>query len=216
MSAAKTWPPEREGSGGSLRLEKIWDLPTRLFHWLLAASVIAGWYFGEFRTFSTIDWHFYLGQATGWLLVFRLFWGFYGPAPARFSTIIPSRGALFGYLRHLWRRTPSGIAGHNPVGGLSVAALLIVLSVQVICGFFSEDDGLFASGPFVKFASPNWVLFAGGIHHKSSLVLLMLVVLHVAAIAFYHLWKRENLILPMISGWKRVRSRNLEHDAKPD
>lgn len=189
------------------QLAKIWDLPTRLFHWLLAASVMLGWYLGEYRTFSNIDWHMYLGQVIGWLLAFRLYWGFYGPSNAQFKNIVPTRADLFSYFKLITSRTPSGIKGHNPVGGLSVVALLIVLSIQVMSGFFAEDDGLFASGPMSKYIDDSWVLFANKIHHQSSRIILMLIILHFAAIAFYHLWKRENLISPMISGWKWVRSK---------
>ena len=190
-----------------LQLAKIWDLPTRLFHWLLAASVMLGWYLGEYRTFSNIDWHMYLGQVTGWLLAFRLYWGFYGPPNAQFKNIVPTRADLFSYFKRITSRTPSGIKGHNPVGGLSVVALLIVLSIQVMSGFFAEDDGLFASGPMSKYIDDSWVLFVNQIHYQSSRIILILIILHFAAIAFYHLWKRENLISPMISGWKWVRSK---------
>ncbi|MEP2944411.1 MAG: cytochrome b/b6 domain-containing protein [Hyphomicrobiales bacterium] len=190
---------------GKLKLVKIWDLPSRLFHWLLAVSVMSGWYLGEYRTFSNIDWHMYLGQATGWLLAFRLYWGFYGPPSAQFKNIVPHRTELVAYIKRIKRRTPSGIQGHNPIGGLSVVALLIVLSIQVTTGFFAEDDGLFASGPMSKYIDSSWVLFANKIHYQSSRIILILIVLHFAAITFYHLWKRENLFWPMITGWKWVR-----------
>lgn len=191
----------------SLTSEKIWDLPTRLFHWSLATTVIIGWYLGQFREFSTINWHFYLGYITGSLLVFRLFWGFYGPPAALFKNIVPTRREIFSYAKRITSKKPSGVAGHNPLGGLSVVALLIVLSIQVIAGFFSEDDSLFASGPMAKHVSSNWVLFANDIHHKASRIILILIALHLAAIVFYQVWKKENLIWPMISGWKMVRIR---------
>lgn len=208
-------PQSRQTSGSEnpdavLHLAKIWDIPTRLFHWLLAATVMIGWYLGEFRTFTNIDWHMYLGQATGWLLVFRLYWGFYGPPSAQFKNIIPSRTEILCYIKHIKSRIPSGIQGHNPIGGLSVVALLSVLSVQVMTGFFAEDDGLFASGPLSKHIDDNWVLFANKIHYQSSRILLILIVLHLAAIVFYHVWKRENLIWPMVTGWKWVRSKTID------
>jgi len=187
--------------------EKTWDLPTRLFHWLLAASVIIGWYLGEFRTFTTIEWHMYLGQATGWLLAFRLYWGFYGPPPVLFKNIIPSRSEIAYYIKYITKRAPSGINGHNPIGGLSVVAFLAVLSVQVLSGFFTEDDGLFSSGPMAKFIDNRWVLFANNIHHQSSRIILILIALHILAIVFYRFWKHENLVIPMITGWKQVRSK---------
>ncbi len=184
--------------------QKIWDLPTRLFHCVLAISVFAGWYYGEYRDFTTIEWHFYIGQFIGVLLVFRLFWGFFGPKPVRFKTFTPTRFQIMTYLKNAGKRQPTGAKGHNPIGGLSVIALLITLSMQIITGFYSEDDGLFASGPMVRFTEAEWVLTATSLHHYLSRLLLVLIVLHLAAIAFYYFWKKENLISAMITGIKKV------------
>ncbi|MEM8795999.1 MAG: cytochrome b/b6 domain-containing protein [Pseudomonadota bacterium] len=188
---------------------KVWDLPTRLFHWALAAVVITGWYLGYYREFSTIDYHFYLGYATGGLLVFRLIWGIIGPPSARFSNIVPGPRRLVTYIASITKRRPSGVAGHNPLGGLSVVALLAVLTVQVLAGLFAEDDSLFASGPLESYVSLRWTAFANEVHYISSRILLVLVGLHLTAILFYQVWKRENLITPMLTGWKRVYGRNL-------
>ncbi|MEO1067062.1 MAG: cytochrome b/b6 domain-containing protein [Pseudomonadota bacterium] len=194
-----------QADSSTLSRQKVWDIPTRLFHWALATTVLAGWYFGEFRTFTTIEWHFYLGYATIGLLVFRILWGFVGPVSARFSTIFASLKHLIPYMRKIARREPSGVAGHNPLGGLSVLALLAVLTVQTTTGLFAEDDAFFASGPLSSHARSDWVLWANQIHHQSSRILLILVGLHLCAILFYHVWKRENLIGPMVTGWKWVR-----------
>ncbi|MEM8839363.1 MAG: cytochrome b/b6 domain-containing protein [Pseudomonadota bacterium] len=187
---------------------KVWDLPTRLFHWALAATVIAGWYLGYYREFSTIDYHFYLGYATGGLLIFRLIWGVVGPPSARFINIVPGPRRLITYIASVAKRRPSGVAGHNPLGGLSVVALLAVLTVQVVAGLFAEDDSLFASGPLESYVSLRWTAFANEVHYISSRVLLVLVGLHLTAILFYQVWKRENLITPMLTGWKRVYGKN--------
>ncbi len=184
---------------------KIWDVPTRLFHWALVGTVLTGLYLGEFRSFSTVQLHFYFGYATGGLLAFRLLWGLFGPAPARWSALFPSPRALVHYARTLFARRPSGVAGHNPLGALSVLAMVAALSVQVITGLCSEDDGLFSQGPLVDYLDSSTVLTMTAIHHWSSRVVMALIVLHLAAILFYRVWKREDLVTAMITGWKRVR-----------
>jgi len=186
-------------------LRRIWDLPTRLFHWALVVTVVVGWYLGEYRDFSTIDLHFYFGYTTGGLLVFRLLWGLVGPSHARLSALIPGPKHLFAYSRGLLRRQPSGVAGHNPIGALSVLMMLIALIVQVATGLIAEDDGLFAQGPLREYVSSSTSLTANAIHYWNSRLLLALVGLHVTAILFYLIWKHENLIKPMISGWKSVK-----------
>lgn len=210
MTTKTTGNKETSGvfaSDTELQSKKIWDLPTRIFHWALVLTITTGWYLGQFRDFSTVELHIYFGYSTGALLVFRLLWGFVGPAPVRFSNVIPDRTSVLKYMATAARRKPSGVAGHNPIGGLSVAALLIIIATQVLTGLFAEDDSLYASGPLSKYATEKWVLIANDIHYKSSRILLILVGLHVAAIIFYQIWKRENLVLPMITGWKWVRVR---------
>ena len=113
-----------------LQRVKIWDPVTRLWHWALAASVIAGWCLGEFRSFSTIQWHFYLGYTTGGLLLFRYLWGFIGPAPIRYRTLFATLLGLFDYIRHSGSRNASGTPGHNPLGVLSIVAIVLALSLS--------------------------------------------------------------------------------------
>ena len=189
------------------RQEPIWDPVTRLWHWLLAASVITGWALGEFRTFSVMQWHIYLGYLTGGLLVFRYVWGWVGPAPIRHRTLVASLRGIPAYLRQLGRRRPSGVAGHNPLGALSVIAIVLALTAQVVTGLFSEDDALFHSGPLASEVSSDTIETMTSYHHLFSNVVLVLVALHVAAILFYLVWKRENLVVPMLDGRKWVRDR---------
>ena len=183
----------------------VWDFPTRLFHWALAACVLSGWYYGYYRDFTTITWHMYIGYGTIGLLVFRLLWGFFGPRPARFKSFFPWPGATISYAKTFFKREPSGEAGHSPMGALSVFAFLILLTVQVTTGLFAEDDGLFSSGPFSSYAEANTVLLANAIHYYVSRILFVLIGLHVVVIAFYYLWKKENLLIAMITGRKIVR-----------
>jgi len=192
-------------SEGSLERRKIWDVPTRLFHWALVGCFATGYYLGEFRDFSTINLHFYFGYTIGGLLVFRILYGLFGPKEVRLSVLLPSPRRVIAYLRHIGARRPSGVPGHNPIGALSVVAMLCALAVQVVTGLCAEDDTVFSAGPLAEYLSSGMVVKMTAIHHYSSTVLLVLVGLHIAAILFYAIWKRENLVGPMITGWKWVR-----------
>jgi len=185
--------------------QKIWDPLIRAWHWLLVVSVISGWLLGEFRSFSLIQWHMYAGYTTGVLLLIRVIWGFIGPPPVRFSALIVTPAKLKTYLSKIFLRVPSGVPGHNPLGALSVIAMLVLLTTQVGTGLFAEDDGLFSEGPLSNMVSESWVLKLTSVHHIVSELLFAVVVLHVAAILFYLLWKKENLIGAMITGWKMVK-----------
>ena len=194
----------------AMKTARVWDLPTRLFHWALVGTVCTGWYLGEYRSFSTIQLHFYCGYATGALLAFRLLWGLVGPRNIRLSALFPSPRRLRDYLKHVLRRSPSGVAGHNPIGSLSVIAMLLLLLTQVGTGLFSEDDSLFSKGPLANYASEAMRLELTAVHYISSRLILAVIILHVAAILFYYIWKRENLIRPMITGWKSVKDDSSE------
>ena len=192
------------------RREPVWDPVTRLWHWLLAASVIIGWALGEFRTFSIMQWHIYLGYLTGALLVFRYVRGWVGPPPVRHRTLFASLRGMPAYVRRVGRRRPSGVAGHNPLGALSVIAMVLALTAQVVTGLFSEDDALFHSGPLASEVSSDTVVMMTGYHNLFAKVVLVLVALHVAAILFYLVWKRENLVTPMLNGRKWVKDRPMK------
>ncbi len=189
----------------SLEETRVWDLPTRLFHWLLVLSVSAGWLIGNNLSFNNIQWHLYLGYCTGGLIVFRIIWGFIGPPSARLSALFASPRSVILYLSSLSRRTPSGVPGHNPLGSWAVLAMLATLIVQVSTGLFSESDDFFTEGPLSSYASAGFIRFCNNIHEISSNVLAGLVLLHVAVLIFYLIWKRENLIRPMITGIKLVK-----------
>lgn len=160
---------------------------------------------GEFMSLDTITLHFYLGYTILGLLLFRIFYGFVGPHPVRWKSLFPLPADLVDYLRHILQRQPSGTPGHNPVGSLSVLALLIILMGQALSGLFIESDDFFESAPLVSYASEAIVNRMTWLHHILAKVLLVLVILHLLAIAFYRFWKRENLVKPMINGWKWVR-----------
>ncbi len=184
---------------------QIWDPLIRVWHWTLAVAVTTGWLLGEFRDFETIRYHMYLGYAVGGLLLLRIVWGVVGSPVVRFRALWFSIPALVDYTKELFRRSPSGFPGHSPIGALSVMLMLFALVVQVVTGLFAEDDGLFSEGPLAWMLSSNLQGLFDTIHRINAEVLLFLVGIHVAAIFFYLVWKRENLIKPMVTGWKAVQ-----------
>jgi cytochrome b len=190
---------------GELRREKIWDPVTRLWHWVLALVVTTGWCLGKFMTFSTIEWHFYCGYTVLGLIAFRLLWGLVGPQPVRLRTLLPGPRAVLAYVRHLPRRQPSGTPGHNPLGALSVLAMLLLLGAQASSGLFVESDNFFESGPLADQVSEALRDRMSWWHGLLSKGVLGIVAVHVSAIVFYFLWKKENLVGPMLNGWKWVK-----------
>lgn len=190
----------------STELRKIWDFPTRIFHWALVITVGTGWILGQFGPFIK-TWHFYCGYAVIALLAFRLLWGFVGAKPSRFASFIYGPRAILGYMAHMFQRRPSNWPGHNPMGGWSAIAMLIALAVQAGTGLFADDD-IANAGPFAGYVGKEMRGELTALHHLNSKLILALVVLHVGVIAFYFLWKRENLIRPMLTGWKSVRSKS--------
>ncbi|MBU3626493.1 cytochrome b/b6 domain-containing protein [Polynucleobacter sp. JS-Safj-400b-B2] len=180
------------------KIIRVWDLPIRLFHWLLVVCIT-----GSFVTINLgdefIQWHAYFGYSILTLLIFRIIWGFVGSTHARFLTFIPSKQAIFDYSRG---RSPH-VLGHNPIGALSVFALLFVLSIQVFTGLFVDDEVSF-QGPLAKYVSGSISSFLSQIHEGNQVVILTLIAIHIAAILFYKKFKGEDLIKPMISGDKEI------------
>ena len=169
----------------------IWDRPTRLFHWALAGLVGFSWWTAETHR---DDLHIWSGMAVLTLLIFRILWGFVGASTARFRNFVRGPRAVFGYLRGEWR----GI-GHNPLGAISVIALLGLLIVQVGLGLISSDEDGLVEGPLaplVSYATSDW---AADLHEALFNVLLVLIGLHIAAILLYRL-RGKRLIGPMVTG----------------
>ncbi len=185
--------------------QRVWDSTTRIWHWLLAISVISGWLLGEFRSFSVMQWHFYCGYLTGVLLLFRLVWGTVGPKRVRLSQLIDRPSAIWRYTKTLIHREPSGIAGHSPLGSVATIIILLLLMFQVISGSMSEDDGLFYEGPMAQYVSSEITLEATAFHSRLSDVILFVLVLHLGVMVYYYVWKKENLALSMVTGKKKVK-----------
>ncbi len=183
---------------------KLWDPLLRGFHWLLAFFVVAAWCLGQFGPLI-MTLHFWCGYMVIALLAFRLIWGFVGPPSARFSGFLHGPSATLGYMRGLSSREPSHWPGHNPLGGLSVIAMIAALVAQVSSGLIADPDDFVNVGPLASSVSRAASTKAVGWHHFGATVILILVLLHLAMILYYRLWKREDLVKPMITGWKDVR-----------
>lgn len=178
---------------------RIWDLPTRIFHWTLAAAVI-GLIVSANMGGNAMVWHFRLGYLVFTLLLFRIVWGFLGGHWSRWSQMRMAPSSVVAYLRG--QSSVSQRAGHNPLGSWSVVALLSFLMLQVATGLFSDDE-IANMGPFAHFVSGTWVSMSTFWHKQvGKLVLIALIVLHILAIAWYSWRKRDALIQAMWHGDK--------------
>ena len=180
------------------KIIRVWDLPIRLFHWLLVVCIV-----GSFVTINLgdefIQWHAYFGYSILTLLIFRIIWGFVGSTHARFTSFLPTKKAIFDYLSGSSPR----VLGHNPIGAISVFALIFVLCVQVLTGLFVDDEVSF-QGPLAKYVSGSISSFLSEIHEGNQVVIYTLIAIHIAAIWYYKKFKGENLIKPMINGDKEI------------
>lgn len=173
---------------------RVWDLPTRVFHWLLVACIV-----GSIVSVSiggnAVGWHFRFGYAILALVLFRILWGFVGPRYARFSSFPPSPSAAIAYLRG---NAPPR-AGHNPLGAFSVYALLVALCVQVATGLFANDDIMW-EGPLTHLVSGATSSLLTTVHRVNRFIVFALIVLHLGAIAYYAFVKKEPLVKSMLHG----------------
>jgi cytochrome b len=179
---------------------QVWDLPLRLFHWVLVllviSQVITAWIGG-----NTLEYHALGGYAILAMVMFRIAWGFLGGTHARFADFVRGPAAVLAYAKSLGSKSASAHRGHNPLGGWSVLAMLASLLVQACTGLFANDD-VMMEGPLVKHVSGRFSEIATAVHDINAIVLLTLISLHVLAVLFYLLAKKQNLILPMLTGRK--------------
>jgi cytochrome b len=194
-------------AGESRSKLRVWDLPTRLFHWTLVVLVVVQVVSGKWGPGWSKDYwstvHFWCGYAILALLLFRIAWGFVGSTTARFSDFVKGPGAGITYMRGLFGTKSEPEIGHNPVGGWMVVALILGLLVQIVSGLFATDTDMgYYAGPLAKFASEAWGNRATTVHHYWINLLYLMVALHISASLFYLVVKRQNLIGPMFSGDK--------------
>lgn len=178
---------------------RIWDLPTRLFHWALALCVIGLVVTGKVGG-NAMVWHFRLGHVVLALIVFRILWGLVGGRWSRFANFVHRPSTILAYLKGQGK--PEHSVGHNPLGALSVLGLLTVGLVQAFSGLMSDDEIAF-TGPLTSLVPSSWVSAATSWHKTyGQYILLGLVGLHILAIVFYRIKKGVNLVTPMLTGDK--------------
>ena len=171
----------------------IWDLPTRLFHWALVVCIV-----GAFVSVKLgglyMDWHVRFGCTALGLILFRLLWGIFGPRYARFAQFLRGPAAVASYLK-------GGVApaGHNPLGALSVVALLLVIGFQAASGLFSTDD-IMTQGPLFGHVSEAFAAAMTSWHKLNEWVIIGLVALHLVAVAWHALVRRKRLVRAIITG----------------
>ena len=182
---------------------KVWDLPLRLFHWALvvcvlgayacvkSAGITEGWLSETGLDWMT--WHSRFGYAVLTLILFRLVWGVFGPRYSQFRQFFAGPRRIMMYLRN-----PTQVIGHNPLGAWSVIAMLVAFGMQAVSGLFASDDILF-DGP-LSALNPALSRPLNSLHHASEWVLIALVILHICAVLYYTLFRRQSLVRAMVTG----------------
>ena len=191
---------EQDDPPNSARV-KLWDLPVRITHWSFVLLLPLLWWS---QKSDRMDLHQLLGYVTLALLLFRLFWGFAGSSTARFRDFVRGPRAVLAYLRSLRAADGAPIVGHNPLGGWSAIVLLGLLALQIALGLIAVDEDGIVTGPLADYVSFATSEAARDWHEQVFNVLLGFVGLHVAAIFAYLVFRRDNLIGPMLSGRKRL------------
>ncbi|NRD73103.1 cytochrome b/b6 domain-containing protein [Shewanella sp. VB17] len=178
---------------------KVWDLPTRFFHWGMILLLGSLWWTADI---GEMDWHQILAYSLMILIIFRLIWGVIGSDTARFSHFIKHPKTVLGYMKLTKEQGVSSSVGHNPLGGYMVIALITFISAQLISGLFASDE-IFTEGPLYSLVSNEVGSLMTWLHKKVFYVMLGLAGIHVLAV-IYHGIKGDKLIIPMITGYKQV------------
>ncbi len=181
---------------------RVWDLPTRMFHWTLVLGVLVACASAHAEGEAALRLHFLSGYAVLGLVVFRLLWGFAGTRYARFAQFVRGPLALRRYLRE--PAPAAATAGHNPLGGWSVLALLATCLLMAGSGLFTRDE-IASEGPLAQLVAERAVGLAGRLHANGELLLYLLVGLHLAAIAYFEFVRRERLVRAMLDGRQAKR-----------
>jgi cytochrome b len=201
---ASKHPPDQRaphGDRGDTTIEiRVWDLPVRLFHWALVVLLGVSWWSAAQ---GHMDWHMRSGYALLTLVLFRIVWGFVGSTHARFGDFVRGPRALIAHLRTLASGHSPVYAGHNPLGGIGVVLMLAAVLVQAATGLFASDD-ILVEGPLYRYVSGATSEWLTSVHRSNFDALLVLAAIHVAAVAFYRLFKRQGLTGPMLTGRKRL------------
>jgi cytochrome b len=185
--------PEAPVAAPSATRVHVWDVPTRAVHWLFLVGVCLSWWTAET---GRLEWHRWSGYAVLGLLLFRVYWGFAGSSTARFSQFVRGPRAIGAYLKGQWPVA----AGHNPLGALSVLALLGLLLLQIGLGLFAVDVDGIESGPLSEYVSFATGRRCAEWHEVVFNALMVLIAVHILAVLYYRIVRRQNLVGAMISG----------------
>lgn len=203
MTSSSTGSASAPAASPAQCVVRVWDLPTRAFHWALALCVTGLVVTGSIGG-GAMAWHFRFGLTVLALLLFRIAWGIVGGHWSRFTSFVRGPAAILRHLRGQARPADHFDVGHNPLGALSVLAMLAVLLLQVGCGLVADDE-IANVGPLNRFVSGEVARWATAWHKgPGKLLLIALVILHVAAIAYYRWGRRDDLIGPMLRGDKTL------------
>jgi cytochrome b len=202
--------PTETTDGVSVR---VWDWPVRVVHWAMAVLLVVLVTTANIGG-NAMEWHIRAGETMLALVLFRVVWGFTGSRYARFASFLRGPGAVSRYARSLSRPPHDLHVGHNPLGGWMVIALLVALLFQAGTGLFSNDDVL-AEGPLVRFISKDLSDTISGFHIKNAWVVVALASIHIAAVVYYLVALKENLIAPMFHGSKMVPATKVDGDETP-
>ncbi len=195
-----------------LRWIRVWDWPTRLFHWSLVLLVTVNIYTGNVGGLREMDLHMLSGYAILALVLFRLVWGLIGSRHSRFAGFVRGPRTVIAYARSLLSGVHRSFVGHNPMGGWSVVAMLLSLLLQAVTGLFSRDD-ILTEGPLVRHVSKQTSNLLTEIHEFNATVLYVLIATHLIAVFGYLFVKKENLIRPMLTGRKLMAGQDGSADA---
>lgn len=182
---------------------EVWDLPLRLFHWLLVIMVFSAVATAN-MSIEYMDYHLYIGYSILTLLLFRVFWGGIGSDYAKFSSFIYSPRIVWHYAKALFSADERRYLGHNPMGAIMVYMMLLLLMFQAISGLFSSDD-IFTEGPLATSVSGSMSGWFTSVHHTNIIILIVAIVMHIGASMGYWFFKKENLVAPMIHGRKEKK-----------
>jgi cytochrome b len=190
------------GEGAPSSSVRVWDIPVRVGHWLVVGLVAFSWLSAKQ---GWISWHKLSGYAILSFVLFRVYWGFAGSSTARFSHFLKGPNAVGRYIRTFFSgRAYAASIGHNPLGGWSIIAMLLLLALQTGLGLFAIDEYGIEGGPLSTYVSFDTGRQVAGWHATVFNLLLFFIALHVTAIVIYLLFKRENLVAPMLTGSKRM------------
>ncbi|BDM63646.1 cytochrome b561 [Shewanella sp. NFH-SH190041] len=177
---------------------KVWDIPTRIFHWLMVVLLALLWWSAEQ---GEMEWHMISAYVLAGLLLFRIIWGVWGSQTARFTDFVVSPANVWRYTKTLPRQGIIPHHGHNPLGGYMVIVLLLVMTTQFTTGLFATDD-IFTEGPLYAWVSSDTSAILTWLHKNNFNLILFLASVHVLAV-LVHVGKGDKLLPAMVTGYRR-------------